>query len=342
MAGQPSYRANGCVINRNDTKRIRWEKILGSIQNRPGSLPANNPAKNDEVRKLKVKILRAIHPPLNGGGGAGNGSVVNPGGGGGPTPIDPVVLQIVTAYYACSAVSDQTQKNAIVKLVSDLITNGLWNSLDAVYPFIGGTSQSNACNLKNPALYKITWHGGVTFDANGITGDGSTGYGDTGFNPASSGGNFSLNSASLGVYYHSASNVSGTVIGSWGNILSNNNTRIVVGISPFSEMIGFSADVSGPIINGPYTGNVIGIRSSATIETFYSGGVSSTLTGGVNASTLSNLNTYILANNLSGSPSEFLPSTLSFAFIGSGFNFGQAATLQTIITTFQTALGRNV
>ena len=61
----------------------------------------------------------------------------------------------------------------------------LYILLKYLYLFIGGTATYHKWNFIDPrdldAAYRITWHGGVTHNENGITGNATNAYGDTHF-----------------------------------------------------------------------------------------------------------------------------------------------------------------
>lgn len=341
MAVQPSYRASKHTGLATDTKRIRWEKILGNLQSYSDALPQNNPQKRDTVRVLKVKILRALHPPLNGGGGAGGCAGNCNGGGGGGGVIPPTdAQQIVTTFSACSGITDPTQLSALLQLVQSLLSNNLWNSFDAIYPIVGGNATSHSCNLKNVSIYKINWSGGLTHNSNGVTGNGTTGYGDTQFNPTTGVNVFSLNSASIGVYSRTAGFNDSVLIGA--SVGSTSFTEIAEANLFGSKIatLGLSSASNPNYTETDFSGSIISSRTSSTSQTNYSKSGSNDTSNSV--SSLTNNSLYLLANNSSGSPFNFSPVNLAFAFIGSGLSPAQVATLQTIITTYQTALGRNV
>ncbi len=102
-------------------------------------------------------------------------------------------------FSRSSLTPDTTQQRAIYQLCADLKMSGLWEKIDAIYPFVG-TQENQRYNLKS-ASYTITWTGLTEgcFDANGVTGNG-TGYGDTGFNPSTAGGQYRLDSAFIACY----------------------------------------------------------------------------------------------------------------------------------------------
>lgn len=331
MATQPSYRASGHTGKITDPKRVRWENILGAIQSNAGSLPKNNPAKTDTIRAIKVKILRAIHPPLNGGGGVGGPP--SPGGGGGTDAN-------VTEFVACSGINDATQISAITQLVSDLKSNNLWNSFDAIYPFVGGTAGSHSCNLRNVNLYGITWYGGLTHDANGVTSDGSSGYGDTGFNPSAGSNVFSQSSSSMGVYSRTAAVNTGYIMGAFPN--SNSRTYFGEAGSPPNtfNVQGMSSSGNFFLPESDFSQNIIISRTSNSSQTAYSKSASTDCSS--STISIANANLYLMALNFSGSPASYLPINLAFAFIGAGLDGSQITALKTIINTYQTTLGRNV
>ena len=102
----------------------------------------------------------------------------------------------VTSFFTRSGITDATQKQAIRNLVSELKSKDIWNKLDAVYPFVGGSSAAHAVNLVS-TNFTITWSGTLTHDANGVTGNAVDGYGDTHYQPSVS---QTTNSALVYVY----------------------------------------------------------------------------------------------------------------------------------------------
>lgn len=127
----------------------------------------------------------------------------------GYTPLYPVSDSDAQAFVnANTAISSQSEADRIDRLVQYLKSAGLWTSkLKAYYPFIGATAAGHKWNLRNPsdsdAAFRIVWSGGITHDANGITGNGTSGYGDTKLNGFSQ----SLNDNDhLGIYVRTAGN----------------------------------------------------------------------------------------------------------------------------------------
>lgn len=256
----------------------------------------------------------------------------------GTAPSMPVVPACsdadATSFLAAAAITDTPTVNAVCTLTQSLKSAGLWTLMDAIYPFVGGTSASNSFNLKNPAAYRITWGGSVAFSSSGITGDGVSGYGDTGFNPATAGGNYSLNSASLGVNIKTSNVENSYVIGiiytSAAALQFTGATETLVGLNSIAFSSGTPAAT---------TGFLAGSVTNSITETLY-------LTDGTTVSfapeptTIPSFNIGILARNFAGTFNSFSAKTLSFAFIGGGLTGTQVTALQTAVTTFNTALGR--
>jgi len=70
---------------------------------------------------------------------------------------------------------------AVDSFVLALVDAGHWERMKAIYPFIGGSAAAHSINLKSPAQYNTTWHGGIVHDATGVKFGGVNGYGDPGF-----------------------------------------------------------------------------------------------------------------------------------------------------------------
>lgn len=90
------------------------------------------------------------------------------------------------AFIAAAGLTDQTQKNAICKLVYDLKHNGspttFWDREILIYPFVGGNAAAHAVNLKTPGTNNLTFGADITHSALGIVGNAAANsYADTGY-----------------------------------------------------------------------------------------------------------------------------------------------------------------
>jgi hypothetical protein len=91
------------------------------------------------------------------------------------------------AFLNAAVITNVTQANAINSLVIGLKADGLWNNMQALYPFVGGTAATHKYNLKDPrdlnAAYRIGFSGGWTHNLNGAIGNGINTIADTSYFP---------------------------------------------------------------------------------------------------------------------------------------------------------------
>jgi hypothetical protein len=139
-----------------------------------------------------------------------NGGLMFPGPGT-PATSGGAGCTAATNFLARTSGLSGTETTAYTTMICGLVTDGVITGnlsgatgcgsvLDGLYIFATNTTTTANLNLCGTS-YGLTQHGSVTFNADtGYTGDGTTGYFDTGFNPSTAGGNFSLNSASIGSY----------------------------------------------------------------------------------------------------------------------------------------------
>jgi hypothetical protein len=102
-----------------------------------------------------------------------------------PSSNPPVIIvdPDAQAFITASGITDPTQQSAIDNLVIGLKADGLWTSMYAIYPFVGGTASTHKWNLKDPrdlnAAYRLQFNGGMTHSTNGILFNGTNGWADT-------------------------------------------------------------------------------------------------------------------------------------------------------------------
>lgn len=239
------------------------------------------------------------------------------------------------SFLSTAQISDTPTSSAVCTLVGSLKSSGVWPLMDAVYPFVGGTAASNAVNLKNPSSYAITWNGGVTFSALGVTGDGISGYGNTNFTPSTAAGSYSVNSASIGVFSGTENVEFKTVIGvnsgSSSVIYFNGQQQRFTGLNS----IAFSGNIPVTTTKG-FT--CLSLQSAVSLTYYATDG-----TSGAMAQLAASLPTspiFLLTNDQNGLPDVYATKTLSFAFIGGGMTPTQVAAFKSAIIAFNTVLGR--
>ena len=80
-------------------------------------------------------------------------------------------------FIAAVGTLTTAEETAIINLYDGLVTDGLWDKLDVIYPFVGGTAAEHKWNLKDAqdtdAAFRAEFYsegtGSVVHDANGVT-----------------------------------------------------------------------------------------------------------------------------------------------------------------------------
>jgi hypothetical protein len=240
------------------------------------------------------------------------------------------------AFLAAAGITDATITSAICTLVTSMKANGTWTKCNAIYPMVGGTATTHKFNLKNPldtnAAFRLSFVGGWTHSSNGALPNGTNAYANTFLNPLIT-LNFASNSFGI---YSRTNNVTGSrVYGAFqGSLLLHNNLTAGNFVSgSVASLISYTAN--------PSTSLLIGTRTTSTLFTAYRAGV---LLGTNTAlvSTLPNLSFYFGARNGNNIAEFFTNHQFAFAFLGSGLNSTEAASMYTDVQAFQTTLSRQV
>jgi len=223
--------------------------------------------------------------------------------------------------------------------------DGLWTKMKAVYPFVGSSSSSTSYNLKNTAQYQITWNGGVTHASTGVTFNGSNGYGDTNIAPNAV---LTANSNHVALYSRTAAARTNGVAIDFGQGTDSNISNGIWGCSRRSSnnaLFGATnASASGllTVANTNGSGMFVNSITSATSRKIYRNAVTlGTLTTNI-SQTLSAPKMFIGAFNNNGLAALYSDYETAFFSIGDGLDDTDATNLNTRVTTFQTALNRNI
>lgn len=254
------------------------------------------------------------------------------------------------AFFTAATITDTTQKDATNQLVIDLKAASIWTKMKAIYPFVGGTAITHKFNLKDPrdldAAFRITFAGTVTHNANGITGDGSTGYGNTNFIPGNNTfctGTGASQKGAMGVYLRAAV-ANASVMGAINASAPNPYQLITTRPTEYQFNSGNSTASINITTDTIYVGLLHYTRESETsLKAFRDGvqkGTTFTTASGAPGDTVYPF--FLLARNSSGTAANFSLANLAFAYISDGLSDAEMASLATAVTTFQTALTRNV
>jgi len=250
------------------------------------------------------------------------------------TPIDTDAQAFLTA----TGITDATITSAIDTFVTGLKSNGLWNKFYAIYPFVGGSASSHKWNLKDPrdldAAYRLTFYGGLTHNANGITGNGLTGYADTYFNPLS----VAINRENFGFTIYSRSSswsgyAMGVTDGTSFSLFLRSGTTQYYGV--FDDGSAFGTLASG---NKTLTTQ----RSSNTQQTLYRDGTSVLSLNTITTRSNVNATFTLFARNGAGGVQVFGNINTCMHAFHTVLTPTEVATFNTLVVALQTTLSRNV
>ena len=250
-----------------------------------------------------------------------------------------------TIAYMNATGLDSSFAPALDGLVVGLKDYGLWDEMEVVYPFIGGTAALHKWNLKDPqdtdAGYRLTFNGGTHSTALGYRPNAqgavsSGGYADTHLIPSDE---LSVNSTHLA--YYSLADVPPTSrceMGCYNWAGSGSRFHIIARYQPSEYYYGMSEDgftnVSVPASSGLF----VATRTASNAQAAYRNGI------GVGTSTAASIalppvSVWVGGINLFVDRSD-LPC--GFASIGNGLSAQQNADLYTVVQAYQTALGRQI
>lgn len=228
-----------------------------------------------------------------------------------------------------ATLSNITIASAVNTLVNDMKSYGIWDKMYCVYPMVGGNSDSCKWNLKDTTKYQLNYTGSWTFNSDGMTCSG-TQFANTNFTGFGEITAFS-SSFSLGIYSRTSTATGGVDLGD-----SSNNVYLAVRYSDATTKFVVGAN-NQSTANSDGKGFYIGTRNFPTESnrTYKNGTLVNFAGASTAASTVTN---YFIG----GYPADPGQKNYAFAFIGAGLSPTNVTDFNTAMTTFQTALGRNV
>jgi hypothetical protein len=260
-------------------------------------------------------------------------------------PFDPDAEAYLDAVISAGGTLDPTISAATDTLFTDLKSNGLYSKLNVLYLMLGETPGSTALNaIRTNSSFDITWNnvGDLTFNYSGVTGGGS-GYGNTNYNPSIQS---SATDTSWGIYQtlgnfdaeiYSFGAFDGTSINNHRNDAGNN-----IGLFGFDV----NAVRTTLIIPGSKSGSYIATFTGTTKTFHFNYSTLSQSNSGVagGAALLSNQPYYLFTLNLQGSPysGNYYNGRIQSWFTGDYLTTSEVNTIDGLINTFQTTLGRNL
>jgi len=246
-----------------------------------------------------------------------------------------------TQFIAATGITDATQKAATLKLVKDLKSTGAWTKLKAIYPMVGGTSQSHKFNLKDSRdlniAFRLNFSTGWTHSATGAAPNGTSAYANTFFNTLVDG---HQDSASLGYYSRTDISAPQTEIGVASTVPEGSiGAYLIYSYSGSAYKAINSIEAIRGSLFSPTTGLLITTRVNNTIEKYHHKGI---LKDTISIASQVPLNKTVYLGTYNSSLKYYSTKECAFAFIGDGLTDADALNLYTAITAFQTTLGRAI
>lgn len=259
--------------------------------------------------------------------------------------FNPGVDSDAEAFLTATGITDPTISSAINILVLQLKSAGIWNKIDALYPFVGGTATTHKYNLKDPrdldAAYRIAFLGGMTHSSDGITGNGTSYWASTYLNPNTelNGGNAQNDNHMF--YYLQTFTARGQLdMGAYtpsptGLFASNARNP-----SNLYNTANMTANVYNGTTNTATSGAYCNTRTSSANYRKYVNKTETTVTQASVAPPSRDV--FLMCYNNNGSPGAFSDRTMSLVSLGAGLSTAEVEDFVDINETFQTSLGRFV
>ena len=239
----------------------------------------------------------------------------------------------VIAYLTATGITDPVIAAALNSFVGGAKLGTLWSKSDVILPILGTTGTPQDICLKT-ATAKVTWSAsGVTHITNGVHFNGSTGYGDVDWQAPNL---YSRTAAEFTTNITGGSNgwtgiYSGAILGMQLEKSGSNCVLVATGVNTLVAV---------------GTSGAFGLRTSVVEFNGANGGKHYAGATLVDQQTpLSNpagsiLNYYIGALNSGGTAILHAQRHCNFFYFGDGLTGSEVAELNTLITTFNTAIGR--
>jgi hypothetical protein len=266
----------------------------------------------------------------------GNTVTVEVAAGGG---LDPDAQAYITANTAITSSGDIT---AIDMFFKTLKNDGIYANIHAMYLPIWQSATANKWNLKDPrdldAAFRLTFFGGITYDSDGMVGNGTNGYANTHYNASIEA---NINSAHLSFYSQTNLARNEVEIGSWLTSPSQHIFMINLRVGNNNQdnyMFdnSFMSGISTTDSRGFYIGN----RATANNKTFWE---RNTKKGNQNIAPtiIPNADVYLLAANRNNTMYQPCQKKCSFASIGEGFTDTQIVRFHNAVQALMTHFGIN-
>lgn len=244
-------------------------------------------------------------------------------------PFDADAVLFLNEVLISGGTLDATISGATNTLFTELKSQGIYNKMFALYPYVGAVAASHAINAVNLTAFTTTWSGGITHTISGVTGNGTNGQGDTNW--------IQNNETTFG----------DTAIGCY--IVASGNTGVDMGVTG-SNLFFNSNGAGGTTWQGSIGTTSLVVYSPSNRETGY---YATSRTGttqidylrfsGSPASAASNeltLTSTSLKTIYYGGVGLHSSKTYGTHFISQGLSHTELSNLRTILNNFNNTLGR--
>jgi hypothetical protein len=263
-----------------------------------------------------------------------------------------------SAFITAAAITNTLEQTAIDTLVKGLKTDGIWDKMKAIYPFVGGSASTHKFNLKDPrdldAAFRLVFTGGWTHNVNGVTANGVNAYADTKYVPSVN--NVLSDYSSLSIYSRTNSiSVSPDIQIDMGVNQFSTPTgafMLFTGYNSVNQLAGFQSDFPNAFTYGFYgsqgantntTGFYTGTANSVNNQVYKNGTLITQNTfAKVTTRTSPTIALFIGADNYNNNARRYSVKNYAFAHIGKSLTSTEVSNLNTRVQAFQTALSRNV
>jgi Ni/Co efflux regulator RcnB len=234
---------------------------------------------------------------------------------------------------------------------ADLINNtivalkgaGLWSKIDVMWFPASETAQAGRLNWKLPGTYSLVEGFNPTHTVDrGYAGDGTEDYLDTQWNPSTNGVQFTLNSATLGIYVNAGTDTAtdNTIMGTW-----DGTNGLWVGVRRTGDTIGGRMNSAVGGVGGGVITTRYGLTAQSRVDSnnqnaYRNGALISSNTAA--SSAVANLRLYLLARRDTGQAWAFVDNRVAFAFAGGSLTDAQHAALYNIVQSHLRAIGGHV
>lgn len=247
------------------------------------------------------------------------------------------------AFLTAASITDNTIVNAVNQLFVSLKGYSIYNKMYALHLYVGGTSSTHKWNAVNPldtnAAYRIVWNGGVTHNANGVTGNGTNGYGETYLQPST---NLIQNNTHIAFYSRTNIQNANAPMGIQDGAL-NASLRIVPR-NASNQSIYSVNDNTGSVVSSvtDSSGFWIASRTASNARKLYRNGAVTQTATTVSVARSTATIPVLGQKGATNTMGAYLAVNFALSSTGEAFNDTEAANYYTAVQAFQTALGRQV